>query len=191
LAVWYTISDICLIWQVVYYKQYVTSTNTKDEAIALINTEKKKLFKRRVSLDKSLSKSDTLEKQQLPPEDHNGDSSEGEDMTEDNSVIFNKPKIKPIWVNLIGSSILISLTLGSCYAYYMMIFSTTTVEPMADDGPGFRLIPQLMGWSSAVLYVGSRVPQLIKNWRQQSTDGLSSGMFICAVFGNAFFTLVS
>lgn len=97
-----------------------------------------------------------------------------------------QPKIKPVWVNLIGSSVMIVLIAASCYGYMM---TKTTIETVEDDET-MQLVPQILGWLSAVLYIGSRVPQLIKNWRQQSTDGLSSGMFVCAVFGNFFFALV-
>eukprot|EP01063_Lacrimia_lanifica_P028106 TRINITY_DN404_c4_g1_i1.p1 TRINITY_DN404_c4_g1~~TRINITY_DN404_c4_g1_i1.p1 ORF type:complete len:538 (+),score=174.16 TRINITY_DN404_c4_g1_i1:40-1614(+) len=41
-----------------------------------------------------------------------------------------------------------------------------------------------MGWLSAVLYLGSRVPQLWKNMKRKSTDGLSPLMFTMAVGGN-------
>jgi uncharacterized protein with PQ loop repeat len=48
-----------------------------------------------------------------------------------------------------------------------------------------------MGWLSALLYVGSRIPQLVKNYKNRSTEGLSIGMFLCAVMGNIFYTAVS
>lgn len=92
-------------------------------------------------------------------------------------------KRKSVWINTIGLTILGLTTLISSYAYAMVPPSRIP----ADDS--IRLMPQIMGWSSAILYVGSRLPQLIKNWRQQSTDGLSPGMFICAVFGNLLFAL--
>jgi tRNA-dihydrouridine synthase 2 len=42
----------------------------------------------------------------------------------------------------------------------------------------------ILGWVSAVLYLGSRVPQLLTNYRRGRTDGLSPGYFISALFGN-------
>lgn len=165
MALWYTIADICLIWQVVYYKQCVTTEpiSNEDEAVALIAT--KPIKQRRSSL---LDSSDEL--------------SDEEDEVMDKEIVPDKQRIPPVWINLLGFFVLIAVTLASCYAYIMV--------RKVDDGNSIRLIPQILGWSSAVLYVGSRVPQLIKNWRQQSTEGLSSGMFICAVFGNLFFASV-
>ncbi|KAL7322787.1 putative vacuolar membrane transporter for cationic amino acids, variant 3 [Mucor circinelloides] len=215
LALWYTVADIGLIWQVVYYQQCVTVEIKcdQDEAIVLLN-RKSSLTQRRVSIEKSptmLTKMDTviLERQSsvhdalLDDDEHHAvaAAASNADMTNDDSTACNnnvssssvdrdiftiQPKIKPIWVNLIGSSVMVVLIVASCYGYMM---TATKVEAI-DDDETIRLVPQILGWLSAVLYIGSRVPQLIKNWRQQSTDGLSSGMFVCAVFGNFFFALV-
>lgn len=215
MALWYTVADIGLIWQVVYYQQCVTVEIKcdQDEAIVLLN-RKSSLTQRRVSIEKSptmLTKMDTviLERQSsvhdalLDDDEHHAvaAAASNADMTNDDSTACNnnvssssvdrdiftiQPKIKPIWVNLIGSSVMVVLIVASCYGYMM---TATKVEAI-DDDETIRLVPQILGWLSAVLYIGSRVPQLIKNWRQQSTDGLSSGMFVCAVFGNFFFALV-
>eukprot|EP00009_Paramoeba_aestuarina_P001528 CAMPEP_0201514040 /NCGR_PEP_ID=MMETSP0161_2-20130828/5968_1 /ASSEMBLY_ACC=CAM_ASM_000251 /TAXON_ID=180227 /ORGANISM="Neoparamoeba aestuarina, Strain SoJaBio B1-5/56/2" /LENGTH=237 /DNA_ID=CAMNT_0047910467 /DNA_START=307 /DNA_END=1020 /DNA_ORIENTATION=+ len=39
-------------------------------------------------------------------------------------------------------------------------------------------------WTSACLYLCSRVPQVYKNFRRKSTEGLSFGMFVLTVLGN-------
>ena len=39
-------------------------------------------------------------------------------------------------------------------------------------------------WTSAVLYLGSRLSQLYKNTSRQSAEGLSMTMFLCAFLGN-------
>ncbi|KAF9190682.1 hypothetical protein BGZ51_008324 [Haplosporangium sp. Z 767] len=45
----------------------------------------------------------------------------------------------------------------------------------------------LLGWGGAALYLGSRIPQIYKNWRLRSCEGLSLMMFIFSVLGNAFY----
>jgi PQ loop repeat protein len=40
---------------------------------------------------------------------------------------------------------------------------------------------QALGWISAALYVLSRIPQLLDNFKRKSTEGLSIIMFIMAV----------
>jgi uncharacterized protein with PQ loop repeat len=46
----------------------------------------------------------------------------------------------------------------------------------------------VLSWASTVLYLGSRLPQLIKNWRRKSTAGLSPLLFIAAFCGNMFYS---
>lgn len=47
-----------------------------------------------------------------------------------------------------------------------------------------NIVGQVFGYISAVLYLGSRVPQLVKNIKRKSTEGLSPLMFTMAVLGN-------
>ncbi|KAG0343081.1 hypothetical protein BG004_005488 [Podila humilis] len=60
----------------------------------------------------------------------------------------------------------------------------TTEEPQATDS---EFLPLLLGWGSAILYLGSRGPQIYKNWRLKSCEGLSIMMFVFSVFGNVFY----
>ncbi|ORY06565.1 PQ-loop-domain-containing protein [Basidiobolus meristosporus CBS 931.73] len=46
------------------------------------------------------------------------------------------------------------------------------------------LVPQIFGWISAFLYVGARIPQIWKNYQDKSCDGLSWIMFALCVLGN-------
>jgi uncharacterized protein with PQ loop repeat len=48
-------------------------------------------------------------------------------------------------------------------------------------------VAQYMGWSSALLYIGSRIPQIRKNTRKQSTQGLSLYMFLFGIAGNSLY----
>ncbi|CEJ03128.1 hypothetical protein RMCBS344292_17117 [Rhizopus microsporus] len=129
LALWYTVADIGLIWQVIYYQQVTLYTKLKQEE----------------------------------------SSNESTDMA---------VKKSALWINLVGLSVLITVVVVSCYAYNSDLFNNSN-----------STLSGLIGWASAVLYIGSRLPQIIKNWKAQSTEGLSSGMFICALFGNFSFTL--
>ena len=48
----------------------------------------------------------------------------------------------------------------------------------------FDVLGQVFGYLCAVLYLGSRVPQLLLNWRRQSTEGVSLLFFLFACIGN-------
>ena len=47
---------------------------------------------------------------------------------------------------------------------------------------------RFLSWTSTVLYLGSRLPQLYKNHMRRSTAGLSPILFIAAFFGNLFYS---
>ncbi|KAL8716623.1 MAG: hypothetical protein Q9225_006068 [Loekoesia sp. 1 TL-2023] len=47
---------------------------------------------------------------------------------------------------------------------------------------------RVLSWMSTLLYLGSRLPQILKNHRRRSTSGLSPGLFIAAFFGNLFYS---
>jgi len=64
-----------------------------------------------------------------------------------------------------------------------------TIHNETEIPPEFRWLPALMGWASAALYCGSRVPQIVKNFRKRSTEGLSFFMFGFSVLGNATYCL--
>ncbi|XP_071506409.1 lysosomal amino acid transporter 1 homolog isoform X1 [Diadema antillarum] len=67
-----------------------------------------------------------------------------------------------------------------CIQYYRhtqdCIFTTT-----------LDIIGYVCGCFSGIFYVGSRVPQLIKNFKRRSVEGVSMLMFILTVMGNIFY----
>jgi uncharacterized protein with PQ loop repeat len=58
----------------------------------------------------------------------------------------------------------------------------TTDDTNASDNP---LGAQILGYASAVCYLGARIPQIIKNQREKSCEGLSLLFFILSLLGNA------
>jgi len=47
---------------------------------------------------------------------------------------------------------------------------------------------QLLGWSSALLFLGARIPQILKNFKSRC-EGLSPALFFFAIFGNTTYAL--
>jgi hypothetical protein len=66
-----------------------------------------------------------------------------------------------------------------------------TGSPTDVDLGQLKLVPQLLGWISASFYVFSRIPQILKTYRDESVEGLSIGMFVFSVVGNITFAVVS
>lgn len=68
--------------------------------------------------------------------------------------------------------------------------------PPKDDTPvdsgdslQFNVWGQIFGYICAALYLGSRVPQLLLNYRRKSTDGISMLFFLFACLGNLTYVL--
>lgn len=51
-----------------------------------------------------------------------------------------------------------------------------------------EIVGRIFSWMSTLLYLGSRPPQLIKNYRRKSTEGLSPLLFMAAFSGNLFYS---
>ncbi|KAJ3428391.1 lysosomal amino acid transporter [Anaeramoeba flamelloides] len=52
-----------------------------------------------------------------------------------------------------------------------------------------ELAGKIVGWISGFMYLISRIPQIIKNYKRKSTEGLSIQMFIAAICGNIAYAL--
>lgn len=55
-----------------------------------------------------------------------------------------------------------------------------------DEAVGWKI--QLVGWTSAALYLGARIPQIFKNFKTRC-EGLSPALFLFAIFGNLAYVL--
>jgi len=68
----------------------------------------------------------------------------------------------------------------------------TSDQPPTDPEPDtleFNFWGQIFGYICAALYLGSRVPQLLLNYRRKSTDGISMLFFLFACIGNLTYVL--
>ncbi|KAH6604289.1 pq loop repeat [Trichoderma cornu-damae] len=65
-------------------------------------------------------------------------------------------------------------------------------KPPAEGGDNsleFNTLGQVFGYICAALYIASRLPQLILNWRRKTTEGLSMLFFLFACLGNVTYVL--
>jgi len=51
-------------------------------------------------------------------------------------------------------------------------------------GKDMPLGAELLGYFSAACYLGARIPQILKNWREKSCEGLSLLFFLLSLLGN-------
>ncbi len=62
-------------------------------------------------------------------------------------------------------------------------------EEEREDTLDFSLWGQIFGYLCAVLYLGSRIPQILLNYRRKSTEGVSLLFFLFACIGNLTYVL--
>ncbi|KAF2280011.1 PQ-loop-domain-containing protein [Westerdykella ornata] len=63
------------------------------------------------------------------------------------------------------------------------------LPPSSDETLHFNLWGQVFGYICAGLYLGSRIPQLLLNYRRKSTEGISMLFFLFACIGNLTYVL--
>lgn len=79
--------------------------------------------------------------------------------------------------------------LSRCYGHGGEDEGQTPGGDEPDDHLTFNTMGQVFGWLCAVLYLGSRLPQLLLNWRRKSTEGVSVLFFLFACLGNLTYVL--
>ncbi|KAH0293853.1 PQ-loop-domain-containing protein [Aureobasidium namibiae CBS 147.97] len=74
--------------------------------------------------------------------------------------------------------------------YYLSPSSNSNeTEQQQNDNLHFNIVGQVFGYLCAALYLGSRVPQLLLNYRRKSTEGLNALFFLFACIGNLTYVL--
>jgi uncharacterized protein with PQ loop repeat len=96
-------------------------------------------------------------------------------------------------VTLNTFAILLVILSGIAGWYLSNVSSTSQTPPDRTPHPNDELIlnvwGQVFGYLCALLYLGSRLPQILLNYRRKSTDGLSGLFFLFACLGNVTYFL--
>ncbi|TPX32062.1 hypothetical protein SmJEL517_g04764 [Synchytrium microbalum] len=175
LAAYYTAADV-LLGQFYYYQE---KTYQKDELLAddderapLLNPSSAPVI---VVPDESTGQNDTQVM-------HDGSNSQNGAPTE--SASSNKKNVPMMAITLFLAFHTVNVMTT---ATQRGIVLSNPITPSMVPSPFERFYGDLAGYASAILYVGSRFPQITKNHQRKSTEGLSVGFFILAVVGNVTF----
>lgn len=85
-------------------------------------------------------------------------------------------------------SILAILAIGAggwALAWRAGAWKPTPVNDSGKESDPTPLGAEILGYLSAVLYLGARIPQIVKNQRERSCEGLSLLFFLLSLIGNA------
>ncbi|KAF2100682.1 PQ-loop-domain-containing protein [Rhizodiscina lignyota] len=100
--------------------------------------------------------------------------------------ILEEGRGKSAWVKNTISILLICAagTAGWAIAWRSGVWAPSPVDD-PEGGTQMALGAQILGYISAVCYLGARIPQIIKNQRERSCEGLSLLFFLLSLLGNA------
>lgn len=84
----------------------------------------------------------------------------------------------------IFSKYLLPLIFVVCAGLFGFFISGSKTPTDDTSNPKIKLGPQIMGYLSAILYLGARIPQIIQNYSRKSTHGLSLLFFLFSTLGN-------
>lgn len=188
LAVYYTVADIVLLAQCFYYRDFTLSDAPSKPAL--------------LEDDGSAIEEDGSENSPLMPRGSAADSSSQHftisDVERTSPLIPNsnpgilsprypsQPSIlRSILYNI--SALLIVCLAGFVGWYLSTRYASSRLHPSAVteiDPLHIDTWGQIFGYHCAVLYLGSRVPQLHLNYRRKSTEGISVLFFLFACVGN-------
>ena len=91
----------------------------------------------------------------------------------------------------LSRTMLIASLLCAVLANAAPMETTPTPHPPISHAPRetiIEVVGRIFSWMSTLLYLGSRPPQLYKNYRRKSTEGLSPLLFMAAFCGNLFYS---
>ncbi|KAL1924255.1 uncharacterized protein VTP21DRAFT_7290 [Calcarisporiella thermophila] len=90
----------------------------------------------------------------------------------------------PFDILVVVMTVMMVISLVGVYSFWD---ASSVGKTLADNY--LKWVPRIVGWSSCLFYLCSRMPQIIKNFRQKSCEGLSPFLFFFAVLGNTSYIL--
>ncbi|KAE8351758.1 PQ loop repeat-domain-containing protein [Aspergillus coremiiformis] len=91
---------------------------------------------------------------------------------------------------LLNLSVIVLVCAAGVLGWYVSPGSSKGEGHQGDSNPfSFDVLGQVFGYLCAALYLGSRLPQILLNYRRKSTDGVSLLFFLFACIGNLTYVL--
>lgn len=101
--------------------------------------------------------------------------------------VMEEPSRNRAWVKnaLSVLAIIAAGTAGWAIAWKTGAWRPAPVGHDDASGEATPIGAEILGYASAVCYLGARIPQIVKNQRERSCDGLSLLFFMLSLMGNA------
>lgn len=98
--------------------------------------------------------------------------------------ILEEPTVQSAWVKNTVSIILICLAGAAGWAIAWKSGAWKPTPVGHEDRDSEPIGAEILGYISAICYLGARIPQIIKNQRERSCEGLSLLFFLLSLLGN-------
>jgi uncharacterized protein with PQ loop repeat len=182
LAVWYCIADSLIMVSYFYYKRLTrlrmerkkrrrSSAEERDDPTA-------PLLNRRNSASRHRSSSSAHDHDDHH-DHHHHHHHHNQRRDSLSSIVLETASSSSIYSRIILP--IVFVLAAGCLGYF---FSSKEDSETGNDDMPFSLGPQILGYTSAVLYLAARIPQIIQNHRRRSVFGLSLVFFIFSILGN-------
>ena len=190
LAVYFCIADTVLILQCLYYN----NRNARKERKRLASLESAEPSERDALITRShdddnnneepvpnLEMPGSRRRSSASRKSKTGNGTRGDDL----APVLEEEAPKKGWLRNILSVFLIICAgaAGWAIAWKAGAWRPTPIADPSKDSD-MPIGAAILGYASAVLYLGARIPQIAKNYRERSCEGLSILFFVLSVMGN-------
>ncbi|CCH44418.1 putative membrane protein [Wickerhamomyces ciferrii] len=166
LAIYYTLADLVLLAQIFLYGD---GQNVDPVHLSPANPLSENIFDEVLDQDSDSTSNSQIVEQGLPTATTSSSSKKSTRRT------------------ILESSLILFVIVSGIFGWYL------TYNPDSDSSPDedlkFDVLAQSFGWLSAVLYLGSRMPQILLNYQRKSCEGISFLFFLCACLGNLTYVI--
>ncbi|KKA30772.1 hypothetical protein TD95_004652 [Thielaviopsis punctulata] len=189
LAIYYTIADMVLLGQCFYYRGFTW----RDDIPAKPTTATPADASERTRL------LDTADRPTAAPHDHTHPDwtnlSPAVPLVSDDEPLPPPPSVVQ---SLLFNLLAVVMVIAAGFLGWFLSARTGAAAPPSGDlppvsgpaaPPALNFWGQVFGYLCAALYILSRLPQLVLNYRRKSTDGLSMLFFLFACLGNVTYVL--
>ncbi|KAB8292173.1 hypothetical protein EYC80_007916 [Monilinia laxa] len=194
LAVYYTIADIVLLGQCFYYKGFTWRDEVKPPptlpkpTYAAVTAGTSEPTETTGLLTGHERRSSSISAQHLSPVVPLLDPPKPDDAP----TIKNAKPTSPLQTFLFNFFSILLVCIAGVLGWWISSTSPSSSSPTkgpSPQPPSFSPLGQTFGYLCAILYLSSRIPQLLLNHRRKSTEGISMLFFLFACIGNLTYVL--
>ncbi|GCE97255.1 cationic amino acid transporter [Zygosaccharomyces mellis] len=175
LAAYYTLADIILLIQCIWY-----GTEEKVDPVHLspANPMSESVLQDVFHEGEPLLYEEVIHHSNEPNEEYQTLDNNVEIVTENGSKRYFKDAL-----------IVTAVVFGGFLSWYISYCNDSHNSKPSEPDLTMNWLAQLFGYLSAILYLGSRIPQILLNFQRKSCEGISFLFFLFACLGNGAFIL--